>query len=68
MDHLFVLLWRTKGGEGNWHTSPGSALTSRRLAYNAKELSEIKDGDTFEYVIFEGYIVSAQSMAETEER
>ena len=65
MEHLFIVIYRYEGGK--WKPEPHGACEDRRMAEKMIEVAKHK-GETFEFSIVEGPIVSPETMAEAEKR
>lgn len=65
MGHLFIVVYRLEGGK--WKPEPYGACEDRRMAEKIIEVAKHK-GETFEFAIVEGAIVSPETMAEAEAR
>jgi hypothetical protein len=65
MKHLYIVIYRCGGGK--WKPEPHGVCEDRAMAGKMIEVAKHK-GETFEFAIVEGPIVSAETMAEAEAR
>ena len=65
MEHLFIVIYRLEGGK--WRPEPYGVCEDRGMAEKMIEVAKHK-GETFEFSIVEGTIVSPETMAEAEAR
>ena len=65
MEHLFIVIYRCEGGK--WKPEPHGVCEDRSMAEKMIEVAKHK-GETFEFSIVEGPIVSPESMEAAEAR
>ena len=65
MEHLNIVIYRLDGGK--WRPEPYGVCEDRRMAEKMIEVAKHK-GETFEFAIVKGLIVSPETMAEAESR
>ena len=56
MEHLFVVLYRSKGTKGRWVPENNACFETRDLAEKCREVETIRQG-SFEFTILAGSIL-----------